>query len=185
MSNADSIRTHVVITSVGADRPGIVADLSGWILRCGGNIEDSRMSQLGGEFASLVLVSGPSDLAARLEESRSGFEADHGLTVFARPVAAAPAPPAQPHLRYTLRVTSLDHPGVVHQVADLLRAHGVNIVSATTRTSPAPFTGAAVFHIEVVADVPAATPVTRLRAALDELAVRENMDVTLAASTGA
>ena len=134
MSTADSTRSHVIITSVGADRPGIVADLSGWILRCGGNIEDSRMSQLGGEFASLVLVSGPSDLPGRLGDSRADFEREHGLAVFTRPVAAAPAPPAQPHLRYTLRVTSLDHPGVVHQVADLLRAHGVNIVSATTRT---------------------------------------------------
>src|SRR4051794_15954181 len=109
-------KEHLIITSLGTDRPGIVEELSGWILENGGNIEDSRMSLLGGEFASLVLVSGEAGFAERLEGSRAAFESDRGQTVFARRVKASPGAPQVSHLRYNLKATALDHPGIVHQV---------------------------------------------------------------------
>ncbi|MCK5262904.1 MAG: glycine cleavage system protein R, partial [Gammaproteobacteria bacterium] len=48
----------LVITALGADRPGIVDELSNTLLTHQLNIEDSRMSVLGGEFAILLLVTG-------------------------------------------------------------------------------------------------------------------------------
>lgn len=173
-------RSHVVVTSIGTDRPGIVADLSGWILAHDGNIEASRMSQLGGEFATIILVSGDEGLAARLEQSRAGFESAHHLAVATKPVTGAPQPPGEPLLRYSLRATSLDHPGIVNQVAALLRQHSINIVSASTRTTPAPFTGAPIFQFQMEVDIPGTMPLTRFREALRVLGDRENIDLMLA-----
>ncbi|HDO34642.1 MAG TPA: glycine cleavage system protein R, partial [Chromatiales bacterium] len=48
----------LVVSALGQDRPGIVNELSLAILNCGCNIEDSRMTVLGGEFAVILLVSG-------------------------------------------------------------------------------------------------------------------------------
>jgi glycine cleavage system transcriptional repressor len=170
---------YVMVTSAGTDRPGIVEDLSGWILEQGGNIEDSRMMLLGGEFTAMILVSGPAGLADRLEATRGGFAQAHGLTVFTKPVSAAPPPPAAPALRYSLQATSLDHPGIVHTLAQALRCHGVNIVSAATATSPAPFTGAEVFRIDMELDVPADTGLARLREDLAQVGKDHNIDITL------
>ncbi|HDJ86419.1 MAG TPA: glycine cleavage system protein R, partial [Chromatiales bacterium] len=39
----------LVVSALGQDRPGIVNELSLAILNCGCNIEDSRMTVLGGE----------------------------------------------------------------------------------------------------------------------------------------
>ena len=50
---------QLVITALGDDRPGIVDELSKALFKHNLNIEDSRMSVLGGEFAVLLLVSGP------------------------------------------------------------------------------------------------------------------------------
>ena len=50
--------TKLVISALGADRPGIVDELSNIIYKHSLNIEDSRMTVLGGEFAILLLVSG-------------------------------------------------------------------------------------------------------------------------------
>ena len=49
---------QLVITALGDDRPGIVDELSNALFKHELNIEDSRMSVLGGEFAVLLLVSG-------------------------------------------------------------------------------------------------------------------------------
>lgn len=46
----------LAISALGHDRPGIVTDLSRGILDNDGNIIDSRMSVLGGEFAVILLV---------------------------------------------------------------------------------------------------------------------------------
>lgn len=174
-------KEHLLITSIGTDRPGIVADLSGWILEHGGNIQDSRMSQLGGEFATLVLVSGESGLAEKLASTSDQFASAHGQTVFTKAVAPAPAAPAVSHLRYQLRATALDHPGIVHQVSQLLRDQSVNIVSASTHTTPAPFTGAPVFQFEMTVDIPGTTAAGKLREQLRALGDIENIDFTLTA----
>ncbi|MGI8906651.1 MAG: glycine cleavage system protein R [Candidatus Sumerlaeaceae bacterium] len=177
-----SEKEHVIVTSVGSDRPGIVAELSGWILENGGNIEDSRMSQLGGEFATLVLVSGDTGLAQKLESAREQFASQCGQTISSKPVAAAPSAPAISHLRYQLKATALDHPGIVHQVSQLLREQSVNIVSASTHTTPAPFTGAPVFQFQMLVDVPGTTTAAKLRDQLRELGDRDNIDFTLTAA---
>ncbi|NQY91198.1 MAG: glycine cleavage system protein R, partial [Deltaproteobacteria bacterium] len=49
------------MVAIGRDRPGIVADLAQCVYDCGCNLEDTAMTALGKEFATLVLVSGTTD----------------------------------------------------------------------------------------------------------------------------
>ena len=62
---------YLVLTAVGTDRPGIVAELTALLAERGANVADSRMAVLGGEFALMMLVSAP---AARLAEARGDVE---------------------------------------------------------------------------------------------------------------
>src|SRR5688572_18728250 len=50
--------THVILTAIGTDRPGLVDEVSRYIFDRGGNIEDSRMVNFRGQFAMMVLVGG-------------------------------------------------------------------------------------------------------------------------------
>ena len=45
----------MILTAIGSDQPGIVSELSGIIIHHGGNIEESRMSQMGSDFAIIML----------------------------------------------------------------------------------------------------------------------------------
>ena len=47
----------LIISAVGSDRPGIVSEISGVITRHGGNVEESRMSRMGSDFAMIILIS--------------------------------------------------------------------------------------------------------------------------------
>ena len=46
----------MILTAIGSDQPGIVSELSGIIIHHGGNIEESRMSQMGSDFAIIMLI---------------------------------------------------------------------------------------------------------------------------------
>jgi glycine cleavage system transcriptional repressor len=170
---------YVLVTSYGADRPGIVEELTQWLLDERGNVEESRMARLGSEFVTLVLVAGPVGLAGALEASRPAFEQRSGLHVVLKPVAAPAAQPAEPMLRYRLEATALDHPGIVNRIAGVLRTHGASIAEATTHLEQAPFTSAPVFRVSMEVDVPARTSVARLRADLAGAAASDGIDVTL------
>lgn len=174
---------HAVVTTIGTDRPGIVEAVAGWILRCGGNIEESRMAVLGGEFATIILVSGGEGLLTTLGRSQNELERTLGLHVNcreARPEIAS----KEPMLRYELRGTSFDQAGIIHVVAQELSKRHINIVSAETSTEPAPFSGAPVFHFHMEIDIPSSAGVGQVRAALADLGSRENLDLVLTAVSG-
>ena len=65
--------SHYAVTAIGADRPGIVAAVTGVLMEHGCNLEDTSMTILRGHFAMMLVVAGPqtssaSDLEAALSE---------------------------------------------------------------------------------------------------------------------
>jgi glycine cleavage system transcriptional repressor len=182
MSASPASHVRTLITAVGIDRPGIVGDLSRWIYDRGGNIEDSRMALLGGEFAVLMLIAGDEGLAQRLEAAREAFQLDTGLTLLLHPAAAEPRREPTPALRYNLTATTLDHPGIVYTISRLLSARRINIIRADTRTTPAPFTGTPVFRLDMEMDIPATLSIPHIRQELESLGEAENIDIRLYAT---
>jgi len=174
-------KSYVLLTTVGTDHPGIVEEISKWILDQGGNIEDSRMALLGGEFATLILVSGDSRIFDRIRESRNALQSKHDLIIFTKPVSRYPQLPEKPTLRYYLQATSIDHPGIVYHVARILHRSNVNIVSAQTQKAPAPFSGALAFLLEMEIDIPSDVNINKLRDSLRALGDKENIDFELTA----
>ena len=70
------------LSTIGRDRPGIVAEVTGTLLRHNVNIADSQMAILGGHFAMMIMLELPEEtdlesLKADLEHSREllGLEA--------------------------------------------------------------------------------------------------------------
>ena len=90
-----------VLSAIGRDRPGLVAELSQLIFDCDANLEDSRMTILGTDFAVILLCSASAvDVADRIDVGAKRLERDHGLTILSRrlegqPRAGIPAPGTQ------------------------------------------------------------------------------------------
>jgi glycine cleavage system transcriptional repressor len=171
------MKQFVVVTAVGSDRVGLVDDLSSAILGHGGNIEESHMARLGGEFAGIVLVSGNAEAMKALASALSREGAEIGLHVEIR-ATTAPAGDAR-SLPYLLETVSLDTPGILHAVTSLLRTHGVNIEDLETETGSAPFTGAPLFTMRARLSVPSDVHPSRLREALDALGAEQDLDIRL------
>jgi glycine cleavage system transcriptional repressor len=171
------MKRFAVLTASGADRIGIVEEVSAALLEAGCNIEESKMSVLGGEFALIVLISGKADAVDRLLEDVTGMGERIGLELNARPTGPHAAnPTGRPYL---IECVSLDTPGIVHSVTDLLRKRGVNIDELETETTGAPFTGAPMFHMRITAIVPVNVTMGPLRTELAEIASEHDLDITV------
>ena len=122
-----------VITAVGVDHPGIVAEFTGVLYRQGCNLEDSTMTRLRDQFAMMLVVSAPAETLGSLETGLHVVAAQLGLSVSVRPledeVAEADADPEQ----FILRVYGADRPGIVHAATTLLAQHRLNITDLNTR----------------------------------------------------
>jgi glycine cleavage system transcriptional repressor len=58
-----------LLTAAGRDRPGLVAAVSKILFEEGCNLEDSAMTRLQGEFAILLILSGPGSNGTNLKKS--------------------------------------------------------------------------------------------------------------------
>ena len=144
--------THFAVTAVGADRPGIVAAVTGVFADLGANLEDSSMTILRGQFAMMLVVDAPAGTtAAELEAALDGPAAALDLVVTVRPAAESPpAPrPSEEGGTWTVSVYGGDHPGIVHGVTAVLARRSVNIVDLSTRVVGEPGAPAYAMVLEV------------------------------------
>ena len=173
---------HLVITAVGPDRPGIVGELTGHLHAAGGNILESRMVNLRGEFAVLVLLECADDAAAQIVSDlpRAGESIGLRVTATRQPPptheAAGRAPQGIP---YRLKTYSMDQPGIVARITKVLRDHGVNIEELEARQESAPFAGSPLFLTEMRLTVPPTVPLGKLRRQLETLGDEINCDIDL------
>jgi glycine cleavage system transcriptional repressor len=120
------------LSAIGRDRPGIVAEVTGTLLRHGVNMADSQMAILGGHFAMMiVLITSPETdlegLRADLDRSREKLELEAlSLSEIDDALARIDEP------SHVITIYGADHPGIVNAVAAALAERGVNITDLDT-----------------------------------------------------
>jgi len=168
---------YLVIAALGQDRPGLVNDLSSAILDAGCNIVDSRMTVLGGEFSLLMLISGPWNAVAKLENQVGALQNRLGLTITFR--RTEQRQPVGDMLPYQVEVISLDHPGIVYQLANFFSSRAINIEEMVTNSYAAAHTGSPMFAVNITVAVPADIHIARLREEFLDFCDEMNLDAVI------
>ena len=124
--------SQAVISAIGPDRPGIVANVTRILLQHGCNIADSHMGLLNGRFSMMLVVEVPGNLreqefADDLENTARGLGLDaiHAEYV-GEAVESAPA-------THVVTVYGADHPGIVAAVTHTLAEAGASVTDLQTR----------------------------------------------------
>jgi glycine cleavage system transcriptional repressor len=170
-------KTFLVMSALGKDRPGIVDQVSKTIFDLGCNIVDSRMTVLGGEFAILLMIEGQWNQLAKLEDAIPELERRLGLTAIARRTEERRASGHQ--LPYAVDVVSLDHPGIVYNLASFFSERGINIEDMTTSGYAAAHTGAPMFAVHMSVGIPAELHIATLRDEFMDFCDSMNLDAVL------
>jgi len=167
----------LVISALGRDRPGLVNTFSGALLDFGGNIVDSRMTVLGGEFAVLLLVEGPWNALAKIENALPDLEQELEMTIIAKRTARRAAD--RKLLPYAVEVVALDHPGIVKQLASFFSERNINIEDLSTTTYAAPHTGTPMYSVQMTVGIPAEIHLGSLRDEFTDYCDALNLDAIL------
>lgn len=162
-----------VVATIGEDRPGLVNDLTEVLLGLGLNVEDSRMTVLGGEFAVLMSVTGEEPVLVELEKRMAIFAAEHSLAHLYRRTVDRPRAEGQV---FVVSVEALDHPGIVHRIAGFFSQRGINIRELETQTRPAAHTGTPVFSLQIEIEVPPEAAIPELREAFADYCAALDLD---------
>lgn len=166
----------IVLTASGEDKVGLVEKLTRVVADCGGNIEESRMAALAGQFAVLMRVTGSWDALAKLETRLPSAGEELGLAVVQRRTRGAKA--ERPLIPYAVEVSALDQPGIVNSLANFFARLRINIESLDTDAYPAPHTGAPMFAVRMTLGIPAEAHIATLRGDFLDYCDQQNLDAT-------
>ena len=166
--------TNLVVTVLGADRPGIVSLLSDRAQRFGASWTNSRMSHLSGEFAGMVQLEVPPESTDGLIAALKDLEST-GLRVA---IAKSEGKANTTGLRLmTIELVGSDQVGIVSKLTAALTARNISIeqidtaiVQGTAKTS---------FKVRAEILVPKTIVDADLRSALDVLAQEMTVDIAL------
>lgn len=170
---------RTVLTAIGRDRPGLVEEVSEFLLERGGSIEESRMANLLGQFAIALLVTGSDEAIERVVADADVLRQVTGIDATFTPVDEPAEAPAGS--RYRLTAEALDQQGLVHRVADALRRLAVNIESMETTLRPAPITGSPIFAMTILLSVPEDVAIDAVRRELGPVCDEIDIDWKLEA----
>jgi len=166
----------IVLTLTGHDRVGIVKEITNVLVKHGGNVENSRMTRLGGEFAMLALVEVD-------EKDMSAFEADlqrlrdEGFQITIQQTEDDHTKKFAGWLPYQIEVLGADHEGIIYEIAQHLAGQGINFEDVETTTTPAPMSGTPLFKMQATVLVPPDMPFHKWSDALEEICDRLNVTV--------
>ena len=173
------MNTYLVISAIGQDRPGIVDEVSAFILAHQCNVEDSRMAVLGGDFSLIMLVSGLQNDVKNLADHLPELQDKSSLTIVSRSAGGPATSRAVPTVPYNLKAVGMDHSGIVHNIAHLLAGMNINVEAAETSSSPAPESGAPMFSMQMKLSVPANLHSDQIRSELNKLGQELKVDIII------
>jgi glycine cleavage system transcriptional repressor len=173
----DPMKQHLAVSAIGSDRTGMVHELTRVISECGGNITESRMAALGTEFAMLLLVSGNWHALAKLETELKRLAETTSLSVHLK--RTEPRAARTDMLPYSIDVVCLDQTGIVSGLSGFFSSRSIDIAEVSTRSYPAAHTGAPMFSVQMIVNVPSRIQVAHLREEFMEFCDSLNLDAIL------
>ncbi|MCF7688122.1 MAG: ACT domain-containing protein [Cephaloticoccus sp.] len=168
--------THLVMTIIGTDRPGLVQLVATTLADNGGNWLESRMGHLGGQFAGIVRAEVESERADGLVRALQGLELK-GLRVIVHQeeetVKAGAGSAA------TLELVGQDRPGILRAVSAVLASHGVNVEELASERVSAPMGGGTLFQATIRVSVNSTEVLAQVRTDLEKIATDLMVDMQL------
>ena len=168
------MNTHLVLTVIGDDRPGLVGELARVISAYRGNWLRSSMAQLADKFAGIVEIAVAGTDAEGLRDALAGMT---HLKVAVE--AAGGQKSAFAGRRLKLALVGHDRIGIVSEVSQVLARHAVNVEKLDTRTATAPMSAEILFHADAELTADASLDAGALIAELERISNELMVDIAV------
>ncbi|MBJ3815109.1 glycine cleavage system transcriptional repressor [Shimwellia pseudoproteus] len=172
-----SSQHHLVITALGADRPGIVNTITRHVSSCGCNIEDSRLAMLGEEFTFIMLLSGTWNAITLIESTLPLKGAELDLLIVMKRTTAGDRPPMPGTVWVQVEVD--DSPHLIERFTDLFDTWQMNIAELVSRTQNDNNDAVPRLYIQITAHSPVSHDALKIEQAFNALCTELNAQGTI------
>ena len=173
----------LVMTVIGADRPGLVQMVATRVADHGGNWLESRMCRLGGQFAGILRVEVARERRDELVNALRTLEVDGLRVIIHAESGVRSGAPAGGGL-VTVELVGTDRPGILRSVSGVFAAHGVNVEELASERVNAPMDGGVLFQARATVFVPASVKLPEVRADLEKIAADLMVDLKVVPADG-
>ena len=170
------MKTSMVISFVGDDKPGLIELLSKLVRQHDGNWLESRMTRLAGKFAGILRVDIPAAGANTFAQALQDLDA---LGVQLSVESSSHAASQSSGSRYRLEIIGHDRPGIVQEVASALASRMINVLEFDTEMTSAPMSAEPLFQANADIEAPAQLDMASLEEHLTKIADQLCLEYTL------
>ena len=164
---------NIIISAIGTDRPGIVSELSGIITSNGGNVEESRMSRLGSDFAIIMLITVAPDWVESLEVALKSITE---LNITTKPTKLLQVSDGR---QFSINLNGADNEGIINVLSKYLAKKTINILEIETHISQAPVSGTPLFNLNASVSIPNDVEEEVIQADLSQIARDLGVEIQL------
>lgn len=171
-------RMQIIVTLMGADRFDRIATISRVVRDCKCTILESRMTELGAEFAGHMLVEGNWNHIVKLENALENLSPRGEFKVHTMRAREAP-PETENVLPYAVDVVAGENSNHLHELAEFFASRHIKVVDASTSRYPAPYSGTPMFLAHLIVKIPTDMKIISLRDEFLEFCDQQNLDAIL------
>ena len=180
-SGGPFMHSTVILSVIGADRPGLTEALAVAVQGAGGNWLESRLTRLGGSYVGSVLVELPNGALEMLRDKAAHVDAI-GLKVSIAVAGPTDAPAGAP---LAVSLVGQDRSGIVKEVSAALARLGVNIEELETGTEGEAWSGNRLFRAALSLRLPAGIDAAAVQDALEAISGEIMVDYAMVAPPSA
>lgn len=169
------MESPIVMSVIGPDRPGLVELVASTVKSAGGNWLESRMCNLGGQFAGILRVRAAEGRREELLSAVNDLQSK-GLSIVVKD--ASDDAGGDCHEVAAIEIVGNDRPGIVSQISNAFARHNVNVEDLHTECRSAPMSGEALFEAKARVCIPSTCDVSDLRSDLELIASDLMVDVS-------
>lgn len=163
------MKTFLVLTLIGEDKPGLVESLAQIVSDNHGNWLESDMSRLAGQFAGILRISVDEASVDTLVSALEALTPKMQLVVV-RSSHQEEEGSASKRRGVKLSLVANDRPGIIRDISRILSQLHVNVDDLETACREAPMASGTLFHAKALLHLPESQSIDDLREALEQLA---------------
>jgi glycine cleavage system transcriptional repressor len=169
---------QLVITVAGEDRPDLIVELSRTIKECKCGILESRMTELGSEFAAHLLVDGNWNHIVKLESALELLAARFRLKIHTLRAQESEEEDQQV-VPYAVDIFASDQIDNIHELAAFFTNRNIKLLDLSSSRYPAPYSGTPLFLAHLIVKIPLGIKIVSLRDEFLEFCDQQNLDAIL------
>jgi len=170
------MHVSLIITILGADRPGLVSSISEVLESHKANWSESRMAHLAGKFAGILQVSVVETNIEALSIALDKLQADDLKILIETAQTTLKSAPTK---TLNIEILCQDRLGIINDVTEVLAKLNVNIEELDSTVKEASMSGGMLFCAELTLGLPEGVNADAVEDALEEMSDQLMIDINL------